>query len=590
MNKPELGVSHVDRLSSVEDTTGATAAVNERTPLTPSLHTTNNQRQSPPVFRRLAEFLAHRWAECVLSVIIVSASLLSLVWVFTVPILQNPDENSHIDYAFTIYSTGRLLNVRRPPSEWNVHARLIEGPGDATYDFISHQYTLYLIDSTDFMRIRFHPEERVPPGYGTASYYQNLDRNAPHAPAQIHYLRPQDNPWLVTGYPFAYYAAVAIWLKLTSLFSSGPVGLFFAARIVSVFLLAWSLAFTYAILRELRLSKLRSLALTAIAAFFPVTTFISSSVQPDNLAWALMSLCFYLALLLRRKPANYRLLALLGTALGLLLVTKYHFYLFTVVAIIATVVTEHFFRRSSWKSLVSVLTALLLPSVLLFAVQLWVVWGAPSITGSNLRFAASGHLDGVKKALQNYYRGGPALLSYWGIYGWMDTPLIIGSPIMQRRILLLLSGLTLLVFLLVLFRWEQVITRLVVLARHGRWRMALRILFSNPLLHSHFIFSAFMILLFAWHEKGFGAQGRHWFPYFLSGFLITTQFAPRALTHRKTQAAVSAMFILGLMSYCVLGGYYSIQAIKKRYYGPQANAAISSSFVGRAVGSESPDR
>ena len=542
--------------------------------------------------RELSEFVSRRWAECVLGVVIVSATLLSLFWVFTVPILQNPDENSHIDYAFSIYSAGRLLNVRRPPSEWNVHAKLIPGVEGAAYDFNSHQYTLYLIDSTDFMRIRFHHDERVPPGYGSASYYKNLDLAAPHTPAQVQDLQPQDNPWLITGYPFAYYATVAVWLKLLSLFSSTPVTLFFGARIFSVMMLACSLALSYAILRELRLGKWRSLALTAIVGFFPTTTFVAASVQPDNLTWALMSLCFYLALLLRRKPATNNLLVSLGIALGFLLVTKYHFYLFTVIAILALVISEHIFRRRPLKELFRALAILLLPSFLFFAVQLWVVWGAPRITGGNLKFATSGHMEGIKKAISAYYRGGPAFVSYWGTFGWTDTDLIIGSATMQRRILQLLSVLTLLVLLLVLFRIEQVITRLVVLARRGRWRTALRIFFSNPLLHSHFMFSVFMILLFAWHENGYPGQGRHWLPYFLSGFLITTQFAPRALSHRKTQAALSALLLLGLVSYCAIAGYYSVKAIKNRYYGPTVVTVQNfswSSLIGQARGGESAD-
>ncbi len=535
--------------------------------------------------RELSGFVSRRWAECVLGLIILSATLLSLYWVFTVPILQNPDENSHVDYAFSIYSAGRLLNVRRPPSDWNVHARLIPGVAGAAYDFNSHQYTLYLIDSTDFMRIRFHRDERVPPGYGTTAYYKNLDLNAPHTPAQVQDLQPRDNPWLINGYPFAYYAAVAVWLKLLSLFSSTPVTLFFGARIFSVILLAGSLVLSYAILRELRLSKWRSLALTAIVGFFPTTTFVAASVQPDNLTGALMALCLYLSLLLRRKPVTNKLLVSLGVALGFLLVTKYHFYLFTVIAIIALVVSEHIFRRRPWKELLRALAILLLPSFLFFAVQLWVVWGAPNITGGNLRLATSGHLEGIKRAIVSYYRGGPALVSYWGTFGWTDTDLIIGSPAIEIRVLSLLSLLTLMVLVLVLFRSEQMITRLVVLARHGRWRMALRIFFSNPLLHSHFMFSVFMILLFAWHQNGYPAQGRHWLPYFLSGFLITTQFAPRALSHRKTQATLSALLLLGLMSYCAVASYYSVKAIDNRYYGPTGATVESSGGIGTSSSS-----
>jgi hypothetical protein len=231
--------------------------------------------------------------------------------------------------------------------------------------------------------------------------------------------------------------------------------------------------------------------------------------------------------------------------------------------------SDHIFYRKSASALVRKLVILLFPAVLFFAVQLWVIWG-DRITGGNLhRPERLGLISGIKKAVLDYYRGGPALVSWWGSYGWMDTPLIIRSPEFESHVLLLLSALTLFVLLLVFFRLEQVLTRLIVLARRGRWRMALRIAFSNPLMISYFIFTVFMIFLYALTDNSFNAQGRHWFPYILSGFLITTQYAPRALTHRKVQGIVSALFLFGLLVYCIVGGYYSIQSIKQRYYAPQ---------------------
>ena len=510
--------------------------------------------------------IADCWAGCILAVIILSSMLLTLVWVFEVPILQNPDETSHIDYAFSIYSAGRLLNVRRPPSQWNLHAQ--QEPIENGSKF-SHQYTLYLIDATEFQRVRFHPEEKMSPDYGTAAYYRNLNLNAPHTAARIPDLQPQDNPWLVKNYPFGYYFAVAVWLRLVRLFKSGPVALFFGARIFSVILLCGSLILSYATLRELRLRKLRALALTSIIAFFPLTNFVSSSVQPDALSWTLMSLCFYLALLFRKRPASYSLVAMLGTALGLLVVTKYHFYIFTAAAILSMVVSEHVFKRGSAKDLLRVATILLLPSLLLFVVQLWVAWGNRGLVGGNLSGsllfpAPGGSVEGLKNAVVEFYGGGTAFVSWWGLFGWMDAPLIIKSPVVQKYVLLTLTALTVVVLGLFLFRLEQVLTRLVVLARSGRWRTALRIMFSNPLVNSHFMFTVFIVALFALTTNG--AQGRYWLPYILSSLLITTEYAPRSLSHRKTQAVVSTLMILGLLVFCGIGSYYSIQTIRERYY------------------------
>lgn len=512
------------------------------------------------------------WAECVLAAIVLLACLLSVIWVFRVPILQNPDESSHIDYAFSIYSAGRLLNVRTPPSAYNVHPRFegrkeLVGPESLPYEMLSHQYTLYLIDTTDFQRIRFHSDQRVSSDYGTLKYYQRLDANAPKSPAQPSDPQRTDNPWMLTAYPFLYYAAVAIFQRLLSVFNNGPVFLFFAARLLSTVFFGASLLITYAVLRELRLSKARSLMITAIVAFFPLSIFIASAVQPDNLTILLVVLCWYLALRIRHSEEPSKLCLLLGIGLGALLVTKYHFFLFTAVGVFVMLISEHVYRRLPLSKLIRPLSYLVVPSLLFFIVQLWVVWGSGTITGSNLHPASVTLVAGVKNAILDYYRGGPALVSWWGIFGWMDAPLVIWSPGVQVRVLQLVSLLSLLVLVLIFFRLEQVVTRLVVLAKSGRWRTALRLTFSNPLIISHQLFSVFMVLLYALTDNTFYAQGRHWFPYTLSGLLITTQFAPRALTHRKVQRAVSILLLSGLLVYCAVGAYFSLKAITTRYYG-----------------------
>jgi hypothetical protein len=111
-------------------------------------------------------------------------------------------------------------------------------------------------------------------------------------------------------------------------------------------------------------------------------------------------------------------------------------------------------------------------------------------------------------------------------------------------------------------------TRLVRLARRGKWRWALRDAFGNPLLTSYLAFSLFMVLLYGLTDNSFFSQGRHYFPYILVSFLITTRYALRALTSRTTQKAVSFLLMLGLLSYSAIGAYYALKTIDARYYGP----------------------
>jgi hypothetical protein len=65
----------------------------------------------------------------------------------------------------------------------------------------------------------------------------------------------------------------------------------------------------------------------------------------------------------------------------------------------------------------------------------------------------------------------------------------------------------------------------------------------------------------------FAPQGRNWFPFILAIFLMGTAYGPRALSHRRTQAAFSALVTAALVLYCLLGSYYAIHSLRVRYYG-----------------------
>jgi hypothetical protein len=514
-------------------------------------------------------------ARLLLASIIVGAASLSLYWVFLVPVFQAPDENGHLDYAFNIYSAGRLINVREPRHWWNA----------APPNYPWHFYTLYLEDATNLEPMVFHFEAKAPPGYGTREFYDRLDRGAPSEPAEnlqgktVGKLRLQT----YTGiYPFGYYAAVAAWMGILHRFSGRLTVLFFGARIFSVLLLIASLLLVYAVARELRFTKKRALLFTGIVAFFPLTTFVSSYVQPDNLSFTAVMLCCYLALLVRRRPGNVKLLAFLGLALALLLATKYHFYVTVLIPVLAMLLSDRLLRpwRLGW---MHTLALLLLPSLAVGAVETWVSFGSetngildnPATRHNEFAHAAAGGLlaegkfliDGLGGAVDDFYLHGLTFHSFWGLFGWVDAPLVIMSPFKTELILNVIRVINIVVLGLVLFRLENVVTRLILIARRGRWRTALFIAFSNPLVNAYFLFTVELTCLFMVVRTAFIPQGRNWIAFIPAVFMMGTEYGPRALSHRRTQAAFSALVTAGLMLYCVLGSYYAIHSIAARYYG-----------------------
>ena len=212
-------------------------------------------------------FASARSAAFGLAGIVAAACGVSLIWVFTVPIYQSPDEPAHLDYALAIYAHGgpflaqNTLFERLPPAV--------------------HPYTAYLQERTCAYEISFSPGAKMAPGYGTAEFFAALDRDAPAAPKRV--AGPNQ---LAAIYPFGYYTLLAGWIALVRLFTDSLTVTFFAARIFSVLLLAVTLVATYGTIRLLDFSRRFALLLTAGIGLFPLTLFISSYVQPDNLSWA----------------------------------------------------------------------------------------------------------------------------------------------------------------------------------------------------------------------------------------------------------------------------------------------------------------
>src|SRR5215831_1631069 len=160
-----------------------------------------------------------------LACIIAVSAALSLYWVFTVPIFQSPDEHSHFDYAINIYSAGRPITVREPIREWHANS---DG---------EHLYTEYLANEAGLYAMQFHPTVKAPSGYGSRDFYRRLDANAPAESSGQFKGASRTNYNLITIYPAGYYTALALWMKLISVFSAGVTALFFGARIFSVLLL-----------------------------------------------------------------------------------------------------------------------------------------------------------------------------------------------------------------------------------------------------------------------------------------------------------------------------------------------------------------
>ncbi|HKI30987.1 MAG TPA: DUF2142 domain-containing protein [Gemmataceae bacterium] len=509
----------------------------------------------------LASRLRDHWHALALVAVVVGASALAVRWVFFVPIFQSPDEPEHFDYALCLNESRGLIHAEAsPPDEplaWHVHP-----------------YTSHLGERTALRKVAFHGDVRMPAGYGTPRFYEVVEEQAPSRDS----IRLSRAPALAGLYPFGYYALLATWLEVVRLVHDGPVGLVFGARLFSVLLFAASLMLSYAVCRELRLGRRLALALTAGIGFFPLATFVSSYVQPDNLGFTLVSLCFYLSLRLRKRPDSGGLLAALGVALALLLVTKNHFYLCALLPTVALVAARLWAGGAGVRGWLRSAGLLLLPSLPTGLVHLWVVSGVTNYFAdpAPYRGFTATVLGGVARAARNFYAGGTHQ-SFWGTFGWTDAPLVIHDDTTTAGVRLVIHALAWGLLALSLVRLGQVAVRLVRLGRRGKGRAAVRVALSNVPINSYFLFTVLMFVLYVRLDNRFGAQGRNWLPFLLPIFLTGIVYAPRALVLRRAGRACGRALLVGLLLFDVVGEYYALKTIERRYY---ASVPAACGFTG----------
>ncbi len=242
------------------------------------------------------------------------------------PIFQANDEAAHFDYAISIANAGHPIPI-----------------GDKTTDWIVSPYTRYLLSANDYFRIAFHSSMRVPRGYGTLAYYRQLDANAPSLRA------PPDRPgrisYLAALYPFGFYALEGAWMRLIALLTDSLAAVFFGARILCVFLTMVGLYFNYRTAINIGVPRWIGVALVTATGFFPLTTTVSAYIQPDNLAYTLVSAGLFFATQLRGTKRPLLTMAALGLALGFLAVTKYQFFLSAAIPIALLVVARLWSER-----------------------------------------------------------------------------------------------------------------------------------------------------------------------------------------------------------------------------------------------------
>ncbi len=505
--------------------------------------------------------------------VVLLAGALAAVWAFVVPIFQAPDEPAHFDYAISIYSAGRLITM-----------------ADGQTDWIVSPYTKYLMRASDQERIAWHSSMRVEPGYGTAAYFARVDAGAPRLRASM--LPSGRISYLVPAYPFAFYALEALWMRAVSSFTGSIVALFFAARLLCVFLMMAGLYFNYRTALNLGLPWTTSAALVAAIGFFPLTSQVSSYVQPDNLAYALVSATLFFATQLRPGALRLGAVAALGASLGLLAVTKYQFFLgvaLPVVPLLGVRLVQA--KPSSWQRLTAI-AWIIAPSAVLLAAQHWIVGQSSTFAGHgvqsdmNLDYVRDVLATGLPHALgyvgaaslqafAGCFVSGSCAASFWQVVGWVDTPIVILNATVELLTRAAISAATLAVAAVLFFSIARNALRLLRAALRGHAWPACVIAVADPAINAYLAFLALMLLLYVVTNNAFGIEGRHLYPFIFSAFLCFVWYGPRALRKRHQRLSWALAGILAF--YALVAADFALADVVQRYYGPQTTGYATTS-------------
>ena len=506
--------------------------------------------------------LRERGALLITAFAVIAGVGLALIWVWLVPIYQAPDETSHFKYVAGIYAAGRLIVPREDPAAYPIPAgRIIP-------------YPVPLEDLTGVAALAGKSYLKAPPGYGSTAYYQELDARLAATPEPRQSLL---NPILVRYYPVGYYALDAIWMGAASLLIHSASGLFFAARTLSCILLGFSLVLGYLVLRQLGVVQRRAAAITVVMALLPMTTMVSSAVQPDSLSFALVSASLYCGLRYRRDRTGYHWCALLGLGTGLLLLTKLQYWIPLAAAAAGVLVARWLIGRTwNWRRFASELGLLVAPTGGAVGLQYWLLYHASLVVERNdvktVSSARDALLGGPLRsaafaATQTWYlfrdfAFGRLFFSFWGILGWLDTLVVIWSEPLTILILLILAAFAVVTLSLVLVRQARVVVRLGRLTGNRSWRRAIALAFGNPVITA---FGAFIGLMLVYEDAG-GIQGRYFLPFLPALFYVSFQIAPKAIPRRPGHA-YRTLLMGATLGFALLSACFALPTLEERFYG-----------------------
>ncbi len=224
--------------------------------------------------------------------LLAAVAVLGVSWALVNPAWQGPDEDVHFSYVQTLAELHRLPGTRPGPP-------LSFAQFDAMQSLNNDPIVFFPYAKPEWSR----------------TLYEQWKQRAKHEP-----MNDGGGPNTASGYPPAYYLSI---LPGYLLASGDVVAQLYSARLWSVLWLLVTTTAVWLLAGEL-FGRHRDLQLVAAATvgLWPMVNFVSSSVNPDSMLYAVTSLALWLGARVIRRGLTVRNGAGFGACLGLALITK----------------------------------------------------------------------------------------------------------------------------------------------------------------------------------------------------------------------------------------------------------------------------
>lgn len=490
----------------------------------------------------------------VLGLIVLVAMGIAANWANRVPFFQEPDEAAHSDYAFALYDAGRFFSV-----------------ADARQGANVSRQAQYLAQISNYRALRYNIRGRLPSGYGTLAYFRASEAKAPTRSGTV----PRSGssvPYVMFSYPPLYYVVIATIMTISTDVTRGSLTTaFFAARYFNVACLGITLILSYRIFRLIGISTATALIAVAAIGTLPLTSSISSYVQPDNLSAVLVNLIFYLVLLYKRRPNGYGLSLGITAALCTLAFVKEHYAVGLFLSAFAIVLSETIGKPATKGGIFSTIVVAVLPP--------FAMWAAPHsmpVTQMQLphwtateRFtsignALSGTFGLLVAAFRDVYLGGNGSEGFWMKFGFRAGS-TYHDPI-KPIITFVLSTLSLMAIVLFATRQFRVLSHIASIGRRRSYVLAFRLLSSNILLNTYILITVILFTVYALTFGELGLQGRYWYVVLVPTIAISLSAIPQIVSPsiRSRFARIAAC---GWAAYAIVSCPIAIAAREYDFYG-----------------------